>query len=141
MKVWADWSDFAQDALRGGFWPLALFSVISATTLWRRVAWPAIQDGKVWRYSIGVGSACVSLALALECLTYGLVRWLPAQWGWLGQTYEWVMVPKLIYLGGILMIETANAPEDKRRDRMVWLSLAAMVLWAAGVGTAVYLAE
>lgn len=132
----SDFNDVIQDVMRGIFWPLGLFSVISAVTLWRLVAWPAIKSGEVWRYAIGVGGSLISFALAWECVTYGLVRWLPHEMAWVGNVYMWVLAPKLIYLVGIMMIETAHVTEDRRRTRLLRLSMLAMILCSVGAAVA-----
>jgi hypothetical protein len=131
-------TEFFQDLMRGIFLPLGLFSVLAAWSLWRLVAWPAVKDGTVWRYSIGMGGALIAFALALESVTYGLVRWLPTQFYWIGAIYAWVLLPKIIYIAGILMIESAHVPEDKRVHRLLRLSLVAIALWAAGTVAAKY---
>jgi len=130
--------EILNDLMRGVFLPLGLFSIIAAVSLWRLVAWPAIKDGTVWRYSIGMGGALVAFALALESVTYGLVRWMPHHLDWLGLVYAWVIVPKIIYIVGLLMIESAHVEEDKRLRRLLKLSLVAMVLWAVGTVSAQY---
>lgn len=122
----------------GIFIPLGVFSVWSAVTLWRVVALPAIRSGGVWRYAVGVGGALVSTALAMECVTYGLIRWDPQNFGWLNTTYEWVLLPKVIYLMGILTIQTASAKEERRERLLMRLLVVAAAMWVAGSAFALW---
>ena len=114
---------------------LAITFVASLWVLIGRVSIPAIRDGAVAKYMIGVGGTITSIMLTLEVVLYGPGRW-NKSWAWIGNIFALAALAKLGLLLGSLMILASIVEPEKRVERLGWLCLAALGVWAVFLGVA-----
>lgn len=122
------WQNFMQAV----FIPLMFFAVWSAWVLWDRVLIPAWKERSVDRYLMGIGGTLISTSVAIECLLYGLVRWSPPL-VWLGNVYALAVWPKFLYILGMILILSCEAPEPDRRKRIRFLLMTGFALLVVGM--------
>lgn len=120
-----------QDLMQAVYVPLMFFSVWSTWVLWERVLLPAWRDSMLDRYVLGVGGTFISTALAVESLVYGMTRWAPSL-TWLRDVYPITVIPKIMYVFGMILILGCEVPESKRRERIRFLLPVGLLLLAVG---------
>ena len=114
---------------------LAIFIFASLWVLVVKVTIPAIRGGSVAKYMIGVGGTVSWMGLALENLLYGPGRW-DKSWSWVGNIFALAALAKLgLLMGSLMMLACIVDPED-RAERLGWLCLAALCVWAVSFGAA-----
>ena len=119
---------------------LAIFIFASLWVLVMRVTVPAIRGGSVAKYMIGVGGTVSWAGLSLEVLLYGPGRW-NASWAWIGNIFALAAVAKLGLLMGSLMMLACMVEPERRTERLGWLCLAALGVWAVSFGAAYWVAR
>ena len=119
---------------------LAIFIFASLWVLVMRVTVPAIRGGSVAKYMIGVGGTVSWAGLSLEVLLYGPGRW-DKSLAWIGNIFALAALAKLGLLMGSLMMLACIVEPDRRTERLGWLCLAALGVWAVSFGAAYLVAR
>ena len=119
---------------------LAIFMFSALWVLIFKVTIPAIRDGAVAKYMIGVGGTVSWAGLSLEVLLYGPGRW-NASWAWIGNIFALAALAKLGLLMGSLMMLACMVEPERRTERLGWLCLAALGVWAVSFGAAYLVAR
>ena len=114
---------------------LAIFVCASLWVLIGHVTIPAIRNGTVSKYMIGVGGTVFAIAVALEIVIYGPGRW-SREWAWIGNIFALAAIAKLGLLMGSLMMLASIVEPERRAVRLGWLCGSALGVWSAWVGVA-----
>ena len=124
--------------LQSAYPTMLIFIGAGLWVLVTKVALPAIRAGLIGKYMIGVGGTFVTAALAHEVVLYGPGRWNP-EWAWIGNIFALALLAKAGLICGHLMILASIVEPNRRVERLGWLCLAALGVWAIWLGVAYWM--
>ena len=127
-------TELSRVALLASFFMLTPLVATAALVMWVRGVAPDFKAHRWAESALSMGGALLTTGLSIECVIYGAVRWDAASW--LGEIYHLVLVPKLIYTLGTILVLSVLAPAEQRGRRVVELLLLAAAFWALGFALA-----